>query len=142
MPGLSGLSNHSCERSRRGFPLFGMREPPSAIECIALAGTRPEISMGAPALPPVVSLLAIKGRRLKRLTARNAQVVFSHLHPNALECRACSATARSAIVRVHRRRCTATRHLACCLNAMMFYEYFAGRKADRKAHCASACVVD
>src|SRR5262249_45548601 len=57
-----------------------------------------------------------KGRRLKRLTARNAQVVFSHLHPNALECRACSATARSAIARVHRRRCTATRHLACCLN--------------------------
>jgi hypothetical protein len=72
--------------------------------------------MGAPALPPVVSLLAIKGRRLKRIAARNAQVVFSHLHPNALECRACSATARSAIVRVHRRRCTATRHLACCLN--------------------------
>src|SRR5215471_10535371 len=78
MPGLSGLSNHSCERSRRRFAFVGMGEPPSAIECIALAGTRPEISMGAPALPPVVSLLAIKGRRLKRLTARNAQVVFSH----------------------------------------------------------------
>src|SRR5215472_1222288 len=28
MPGLSGLSNHNCERSRRRFSLLGMGEPP------------------------------------------------------------------------------------------------------------------
>ena len=55
---------------------------------------------------------AIKVRRSKRLAARNAQAVFSSAPERSRMPHLLRAPQGPLLVRLHRRRCTATRHLA------------------------------
>ena len=57
---------------------------------------------------------AIKVRQSKRLAARNAQAVFSSAHECSRMPHLLRAPQDPLRVRLHRRRCTATRHLARC----------------------------
>jgi hypothetical protein len=63
---------------------------------------------------------------------------FSHLHPNALKCRTCCARrqVRFACGYIAERALSRDIWLAA-ITTMMLNKYFAGWKADRKAHGAS-----